>query len=192
MTKRATTAKAASPQCILLVTVGRRVATTTWLARIRKLLGPHLPIVACQPGKIAAFIDAQAALANESDASAFALIRRGCPSKRKSTRVSVSAFGTDFRVTRTQLRILNILAQRTGQWVSATDLMKQALNTHHLGDSAVIRVHIHSLRRSLGAWSRVLETSPVRGRGYRLASEYPFQFRARVDAGSQGAAETEP
>ena len=69
--------------------------------------------------------------------------------------------------TKTERRIVEYLQARAGAWVTAGEIIRDALGTHHRPDSPVVRVHIHFIRRKLGARRGVLESDPHRLRGYR-------------------------
>ena len=160
---------ASVPRYVLLVSNARGAATAPLRARVRELLGSDIKIVRVGANEIAAARSRRSHLA-----SGPSVTTRG----QRDRRFLVKAAGARFFLTATQLKVFMFLAQRQGQWVSAAELVQHALRTHHSDDSAIVRVHVHSLRRSLGAWARVVQTSPVRGRGYRLTSGYTFDFPA--------------
>jgi DNA-binding response OmpR family regulator len=71
-----------------------------------------------------------------------------------------------FSVTRTQLAVLTVLNKYRGTWVSARTLLAEALGIHGVHDTALIRVHVHAIRRRLGGFAHCLRGS--RGQGYML------------------------
>jgi DNA-binding response OmpR family regulator len=79
----------------------------------------------------------------------------------------VSIDGEQRTLTRTQFKVFRCLLECAGSWVSAREIVRVALGTHHAEDSAVVRVHIHGLRRALGRWGRAVESDGSRTRGYR-------------------------
>jgi DNA-binding response OmpR family regulator len=48
-------------------------------------------------------------------------------------------------------RLFVYLLKRRRSWVTPLDLLHDVFEVHHGTDTSVVRVHIHSLRRSLGA-----------------------------------------
>jgi DNA-binding response OmpR family regulator len=85
--------------------------------------------------------------------------------------LAIEVAGTRTRLTRTQFRLLENLSIKSGRWVTPSELVKEALGTHHENESALVRVHIHAIRRALGPLARLIETDPRRARGYRLRSD---------------------
>jgi DNA-binding winged helix-turn-helix (wHTH) protein len=85
----------------------------------------------------------------------------------------VEVAGVRARLTRTQFRLLQhlILNATSGRWITAPELVKEALGTHHENDSALVRVHIHAIRRALGPLASLIETDPGRARGYRFRND---------------------
>lgn len=75
-------------------------------------------------------------------------------------------------LTPSEARLLCLLRSRPGQWRSTAELFA-AVGYGKLPKkpSALIRVHVHFLRRKLGADGRRLESDPSRVRGYRWAKE---------------------
>jgi DNA-binding response OmpR family regulator len=69
--------------------------------------------------------------------------------------------------TKTEQRILDFLKARAGEWVAPAEIIRNVLGTHHKVDSPLVRVHVHGIRRKLGAERHRLESDPQRLRGYR-------------------------
>jgi hypothetical protein len=80
--------------------------------------------------------------------------------------LAIEVGGTRTRLTRTQFRLLEHLSVKRGDWVTPSELVKEALGTHHENESALVRVHIHAIRRALGPLAPLIETDPGRARGY--------------------------
>jgi DNA-binding response OmpR family regulator len=68
---------------------------------------------------------------------------------------------------RAELGILEYLIARPGRWVSQREILSEVLRVDANNSTSTVRVHIHSLRKSLGALADRLECK--RGIGYRLA-----------------------
>jgi DNA-binding response OmpR family regulator len=85
-----------------------------------------------------------------------------------ATDLAIEIAGVRTRLTRTQFRLFHHLARSADRWVTASELVKEALGTHHENESALVRVHIHAIRRALGPLAPLIETDPARARGYRF------------------------
>lgn len=70
-------------------------------------------------------------------------------------------------LTRTQFSIISYLIQNSGRWVTTAELISEVLGTHHQPDTSLVRVHVHAIRRRLGARAPWLESDRRRARGYR-------------------------
>jgi DNA-binding response OmpR family regulator len=70
-------------------------------------------------------------------------------------------------LTRTQFCILAYLISRPHRWITAAELIQEVLGTHHEPDTALIRVHVHNIRRRLGEAARYLLADRRCWRGYR-------------------------
>jgi DNA-binding response OmpR family regulator len=75
--------------------------------------------------------------------------------------------GDSVRLTRTEFRLLAHLVERPFGWVTASELIRDVLGTHHRPDTPLVRVHVHAVRRKLGQHATWLESDPHRLRGYR-------------------------
>jgi DNA-binding response OmpR family regulator len=75
--------------------------------------------------------------------------------------------GDSVRLTRTEFKLLAHLVERPLGWVTASELIRDVLGTHHRPDTPLVRVHVHAVRRKLGGRSTWLESDPHRLRGYR-------------------------
>ena len=78
---------------------------------------------------------------------------------------TLSFGGTVVTLTSSEMRILHHLRSRNGEWVAASDLMNQVFGYGSCADSSLIRVHVSSLRKKLGAMAECLESR--RTFGYR-------------------------
>jgi len=75
--------------------------------------------------------------------------------------------GDSVRLTRTEFKLLAHLVERPFGWVTASELIRDVLGTHHRPDTPLVRVHVHAVRRKLGQHATWLESDPHRLRGYR-------------------------
>ncbi|HEX6277530.1 MAG TPA: winged helix-turn-helix domain-containing protein [Polyangiaceae bacterium] len=75
--------------------------------------------------------------------------------------------GDSVRLTRTEFKLLAHLVERPFGWVTAAELIRDVLGTHHRPDTPLVRVHVHAVRRKLGEHATWLESDPHRLRGYR-------------------------
>jgi DNA-binding response OmpR family regulator len=75
--------------------------------------------------------------------------------------------GDSVRLTRTEFRLLAHLVERPFGWVTAAELIRDVLGTHHRPDTPLVRVHVHAVRRKLAQHATWLESDPHRLRGYR-------------------------
>jgi DNA-binding response OmpR family regulator len=75
--------------------------------------------------------------------------------------------GDSVRLTRTEFRLLAHLVERPFGWVTAAELIRDVLGTHHRPDTPLVRVHVHAVRRKLAQYALWLESDPHRLRGYR-------------------------
>ena len=57
--------------------------------------------------------------------------------------------------------------ERPFGWVTAAELIRDVLGTHHRPDTPLVRVHVHAVRRKLAQHAAWLESDPHRLRGYR-------------------------
>jgi DNA-binding response OmpR family regulator len=71
-------------------------------------------------------------------------------------------------LTITEERILRYLMSRSGEWVSARELLAEVFECHVERDSGPVRVHISALRKKLSELGSQLESR--RGFGYRWRS----------------------
>jgi len=103
--------------------------------------------------------------------------------------LAVEIAGARTRLTRTQFQLFRHLSSKTGQWLTPSELVKEALGTHHQNEAALVRVHIHAIRRALGPLAAVIETDPARARGYRFREDLIHQQHGTHDRHRPG---TEP
>jgi DNA-binding winged helix-turn-helix (wHTH) protein len=85
--------------------------------------------------------------------------------------LAIEIAGVRTRLTRTQFQLFQHLSGKSGHWVTPSELVKQTLGTHHQNEAALVRVHIHAIRRALGPLAPVIETDPERARGYRFRGD---------------------
>jgi DNA-binding response OmpR family regulator len=107
------------------------------------------------------------------------------------TRLVTSRLGR-VHVTPKQCRLLAIFMQRPNQVISRSDLMKEIWDTHYLGDTRTLDVHIRWLREKIEedpTHPRILVTQ--RGIGYKLiaAGQGPVQS---LDGEEEAESEVEP
>jgi DNA-binding response OmpR family regulator len=72
--------------------------------------------------------------------------------------------GLPVLLTRSEFRLLALLADRPGNIVSRREILEHLWQSEFVGDERAGDIHISNLRRKLG--SRSIET--IRGEGYRL------------------------
>jgi DNA-binding response OmpR family regulator len=95
--------------------------------------------------------------------------------------LAIEIAGARTRLTRTQFRVMQQLSARRGHWITASELVKQAFGTHHEDEAALVRVHIHAIRRALGPLAPLIETDRARARGYRFRKDLvPRPFSAKA------------
>jgi DNA-binding response OmpR family regulator len=106
-----------------------------------------------------------------------AILRRGERERRRAPLVrhvdsfeldyeaaSVSREGRPIPLTRSEFRVLALLAERPGEVVSRREMIEHLWQSAFVGDERAGDIHVSNLRRKLG--SEAIET--VRGEGYRL------------------------
>jgi DNA-binding response OmpR family regulator len=81
--------------------------------------------------------------------------------------------GDSVRLTRTEFKLLAHLVERPFGWVTAAELIRDVLGTHHRPDTPLVRVHVHAVRRKLAQHAPWLESDPHRLRGYRWVGPAP-------------------
>ncbi|HMJ10256.1 MAG TPA: winged helix-turn-helix domain-containing protein [Polyangiaceae bacterium] len=75
--------------------------------------------------------------------------------------------GTQLCLKGKRLQIFVYLAQNRDRWVKSKELLKNVFQTHHRSDTSLVRVHIHRLKRSLGAFCDIIDSEECRG--YRMS-----------------------
>ena len=75
--------------------------------------------------------------------------------------------GESVRLTRTEFKLLAHLVERPFGWVTAAELIRDVLGTHHRPDTPLVRDPVHPARRKLAQHATWLESDPHRLRGYR-------------------------
>jgi DNA-binding response OmpR family regulator len=152
-------------------------------------------IVACEhasPAAVATFLDLGLAgwLAGAHDFERSREVNQRAPPESDirelappSVRILEESFTVKIRdhvatLTATQFRILKLLVERAGQWTTPSCIVAEAVGTHHRADSSLVRVHLHAIRRALGPWASLIETSSRRSRGYRFVELVPQEASA--------------
>jgi DNA-binding response OmpR family regulator len=77
---------------------------------------------------------------------------------------AVVSGGERIPLTRSELRVLGLLAERPGEVVSRREIIEHLWQSEFVGDERAGDIHVSNLRRKLG--SDTIET--VRGEGYRI------------------------
>lgn len=78
---------------------------------------------------------------------------------------TLSCDGVTVTLTSSEMQIVEYLRSHAHTWVTATSLMEHVFGYGSRADNTLIRVHVSSLRKKLGARARVLESR--RTLGYR-------------------------
>jgi DNA-binding response OmpR family regulator len=65
-------------------------------------------------------------------------------------------------------RLLKYLVEREGRWFSELELLREVFENRSSLETSVVRVHVFTLRRSLGAGGRCIQSK--RGHGYRFVN----------------------
>lgn len=68
---------------------------------------------------------------------------------------------------RAPFELLAYLVIRRGEWVNQKTLLREVFGARRDYDTALVRVHVHALRRALGEQGRYIESR--RGSGYRCS-----------------------
>lgn len=72
------------------------------------------------------------------------------------------------KLTPTEFAIFQYLAERPETWVTSDRIISEVIGTHHAPRTALVRVHVHHIRRKLGDCGWCLQAE--HGRGYKLAA----------------------
>lgn len=113
----------------------------------------------------------------ELAARARALIRRSSdqwliPGARTEVRIDpdkrmVQVGPKSVKLTPTEFAIFQFLAERPGVWISSDRIITEVIGTHHAPRTALVRVHVHHIRRKLGDCGWCVRAE--HGRGYMLS-----------------------
>lgn len=87
------------------------------------------------------------------------------------SRSAVCVDGRAIGLTPTQFSIVAYLVGRSAHWVTAAEIIEHVLHTHHEPDTALIRVHVHAIRRRLGGAACYLQGDRRFWRGYRWSNQ---------------------
>jgi DNA-binding response OmpR family regulator len=71
------------------------------------------------------------------------------------------------KLTPTEFSIFQYLAERRGSWVSSEKIINDVIGSHHAPRTALVRVHVHHIRRKLADCGWCLRAE--HGRGYMLS-----------------------
>ena len=71
------------------------------------------------------------------------------------------------KLTPTEFSIFQYLAERRGSWVSSDKIINDVIGSHHAPRTALVRVHVHHIRRKLADCGWCLRAE--HGRGYMLS-----------------------
>jgi len=71
------------------------------------------------------------------------------------------------KLTPTEFAIFQYLAERPGIWISSDRIITEVIGTHHAPRTALVRVHVHHIRRKLGDCGWCVRAE--HGRGYMLS-----------------------
>lgn len=114
----------------------------------------------------------------ELAARARALIRRSSaqwllPGARTEVRLEPDARTVQVgpkrvKLTPTEFAIFQYLAERPETWITSDRIISEVIGTHHAPRTALVRVHVHHIRRKLGDCGWCLQAE--HGRGYKLTA----------------------
>jgi two-component system, OmpR family, KDP operon response regulator KdpE len=71
------------------------------------------------------------------------------------------------KLTPTEFSIFQYLAERPGVWVTSDRIIAEVIGTHHAPRTALVRVHVHHIRRKLAEYRWCLRAE--HGSGYMLS-----------------------
>ena len=115
----------------------------------------------------------------EKEAVLLALMRRGplknnyCPQVGLLTsRQTLLLNGVDYRFGPVAFRIVKYLVENVGRYVSAQELLREAIGTHHRSDSSIVRFHVYAIRKALGSQRQCIRGDGRRGSGYSFELAY--------------------
>jgi len=123
----------------------------------------------------------------ERDAVIAALLRRGPLRSDGGHQVvlnesgrSLSLRGEQFKFGPVAFAVVRHLVLNRGRWVSQREIVEQAIGTHYRADSAVARVQVHQIRKTLGHYRSCIQQEGNRGCGYMFSLA---DFRASAASG---------
>jgi len=76
--------------------------------------------------------------------------------------------GRHYPLRSADFRLLSYLVEHEGRWFSEIDLLREVFHSRSSLESNVVRVHVFTLRRSLGPAGRCIQSK--RGSGYRFVN----------------------
>ena len=75
---------------------------------------------------------------------------------------------TALPLSRTELAVLRCLMKNESRWLTSDTIIAASLGTAHTSDTSLVRVHVHAIRKKLGALGEHVQSR--RGLGYRFLS----------------------
>jgi DNA-binding response OmpR family regulator len=80
--------------------------------------------------------------------------------------VEASAGETALPLSKTELAVLRCLMKNESRWLTSDAIIAASLGTAHTSDTSLVRVHVHAIRKKLGALGKHVQSR--RGLGYRF------------------------
>jgi DNA-binding response OmpR family regulator len=71
-------------------------------------------------------------------------------------------------LSKTELAVLRCLMKNESRWLTSDTIIAASLKTAHTSDTSLVRVHVHAIRKKLGALGEHVQSR--RGLGYRFLS----------------------
>jgi two-component system phosphate regulon response regulator PhoB len=75
---------------------------------------------------------------------------------------------TALPLSKTELAVLRCLMKNESRWLTSDTIIAASLGTAHTSDTSLVRVHVHAIRKKLGALGEHVQSR--RGLGYRFLS----------------------
>ncbi len=72
------------------------------------------------------------------------------------------------RLTTTEAKVMAVLYRQRGQWVSHEVIREGVTSGSAIYDSSLVRVHLHNIRKRLGAFAWIVHTERNRGSMLRI------------------------
>ena len=141
---------------------------------IRRSLGSEGAVALLDAG--ADYCVAHCCPGEEIDAVLGALSRRGrlrhatADVEINEANRSISVKGEPFEFGPVAFLVVRYLVQKRGQWVSQKELVEKAIGTYYRPDSAVARVQVFQIRKTLGHRRNLIRHAGKRGCGYMFVA----------------------